>query len=155
MSTDLAGDDGQAAVVELCELLEANEPLSVDDMNEIERLYKQVARIDFLAPEHVQKAQTAKVREFAERVSKSSLKQTLSEAWKPANKQNLRIHAENLINHFKAMYITGDPPPPGSSNRVAIILRKQKADALERRFVFAWSRHFSNLDERASKLRET
>jgi hypothetical protein len=144
MTNNLPADSepGIPELIDLCEALERDAPMTRAQEAEIYERYKNVTRIDHFADQATQDAQLSRTIEFNARLNESPLRKDMALAWNRANKDDLAIHARNIRNQYEARKINGDVVAPGSAKRIAVILRARKRKDLEARFLLAWCRHF-------------
>lgn len=129
---------------ELTHLLETSAPLSEEQINRLYEAHKKARRIDFLAPEYIQKEQLRRLETLTKEDASSELSTLWSQSLSPERGDDLVLHLKLLTAFFNKYLASGEVPPPASAWRITVILRKEKELEIDRRFLQGWCKHFGS-----------
>ncbi|WP_454832574.1 hypothetical protein [Pseudoxanthomonas wuyuanensis] len=133
-----------AIAKELVQLLEGTAPLSEEQVSHLYEAHQKARRIDFLAPENVQKEQLSCLEDLAKNEASSELSTLWNQSLSTEKANDLVLHLKLLIAFFNKYLASGEVPPPASAWRVTVILRKEKEIEIDRRFLQGWCKHFGS-----------
>lgn len=135
-------DNDLTSVRELIAILDGAEPLSQQQIIDLDHTYQQANKVDWMASDGEVQRQIEEVQERQQKERESPGHKLWEESLSRDRADDLRLHAQLIENLFQRFLETGDIPPPASAWRIAVILRKRKEFELEKAFLAAWTKHF-------------